>query len=220
MPAKRIIAFPVWLKYSIAAGIAAIIVTSLFMYTSSDNNTIAISRVDTVKKEITSQPAAPVVAGVQDNKIQASHQDTVTKGQHATIAVALVTVPKIRKHQSVNSSYPAPGIAINKPGNDIVAGPVVNALPLATTKQIIADKKITPVAEEKEVPAFAAQSTDEAPKKTFWDKVPLNDIKKQQLENLAGAIAGAYEQVNDAKQTIEDKQLTVRVEKRKLMISF
>jgi len=220
LPAKRVIAFPVWRKYSIAAGIAAIIVISLYKYTS-DNNPIAITRIDTVKKGISVQPSAPVIAATQETKIQASHQDTVIKSQQVKTAVALVTVPKIRKHQSARNNYTAPVLTIDKQNTPaLVSTANTTALPLAATKQITAEKEIAPVTQAKEVPAYAAQSTEEAPKRTFWDKVPLNEIKKQQLENLAGAIAGAYEQVNEAKQTIEDKKLIVRVENRKLMISF
>lgn len=219
LPAKRI-AFPVWRKYSIAAGVAAIIVISLFKYTS-DNSPIAITKTDTVKKEISVLSSAPVVAAAQETKIQASHQDTVIKSQQVTTAVAVVAVPKLRKHQSARNSDIEPVNTFDKQNTQVLASAAnVKALPLAATKQITAEKEIVPVTEAKEVPAYAAQSTEEAPKRTFWDKVPLNEIKKQQLENLAGAIAGAYEHVNEAKQTIEDKKLTVRVEKRKLMISF
>ena len=218
LPAKRIIAFPVWRKYSIAAGIAAIIVISLYKYTS-DNNPIAIAKTDTVKKGISVQPFVPVIAATQETKIQASHQDTVIKSQPVTTVVALVAVPKIGMHKSLKSKNEPPVYIADASHDRVIRNTGISSLPLANAQPILADMELA-VATSKEAPAYATQSVEEAPKRTFWDKVPLNEIKKQQLENLAGAIAGAYEQVNEAKQTIEDKKLIVRVEKRKLMISF
>ncbi len=219
LPAKRI-AFPVWRKYSIAAGIAAIIVISLFKYTS-DNSPIAITKIDTVKKEISIQPSAPVVAAVQDNKVQSSHQDAVAKASNLVNTMAQVNVPKLRKHQILKNNYIAPVYVADASHDRVVRNAGISSLPVAEARPVLSDLEIAEPVATKEIPSYAvAQPAEEAPKKTFWDKVPLNEIKKQQLENLAGAIAGAYEHVNEAKQTIEDKKLTVRVEKRKLMISF
>ena len=52
VPAKRIIAFPQWTKYSIAAGVALIVFVSLFKYLDSRNNTPQIVKTDSVNNQV------------------------------------------------------------------------------------------------------------------------------------------------------------------------
>jgi hypothetical protein len=50
--------------------------------------------------------------------------------------------------------------------------------------------------------------------------LPLEDIKKRGMEKFAGAIAATYNEINTMKQDLSDKTISVKVHKRKLIISF
>ncbi len=220
---KRIIAFPQWRRYSIAAGVAALVFISLFKLISTERNKTEIAKTDSVTPIIPVLPAGkpegaatPVVAKSTlqepDSTLLAKHNTDVKPSvvKPANRMAVMMKVKKEKKHPD------------NTVDVSVALEPAINDLPLAAIKEMPYNNEKVIAQETKNVPVCTVSENNEEARKTLWDKLPLNDIKKKQFENIAGAVADVYNSVNTAKQNLYDKRITidVKVEKRKLIISF
>ena len=71
------------------------------------------------------------------------------------------------------------------------------------------------------VPLTEYAIADIKAEKTSWiDKLPITDEKKEQLNNVANTLTDGVAKANSLKESITDKSVSVRVEKRKLILSF
>jgi hypothetical protein len=70
------------------------------------------------------------------------------------------------------------------------------------------------------VPELPAAVSEEVPRESFFDKLPLDDFKKQNMQHMAAALASGVDKVNALRQGIDEASITVKVEKRKLILSF
>ena len=215
---KSTIAFPQWGRYSIAAGVAALIFISLFKYMHKDNQIVEFAKTDTVKPQPNLVAVPPVVVkntGEGQNSSAVTKQDTniVKSIVHADSRVAIVH--KVTKeHIKQNGTEPMQPVI-----KDAIS---ISELSLAEIKEIPHNNDKTEPRPVKEIPVLTVQYSNEEAKKTLWDKLPMDDIKKKQIENIAGVVSDVYNEVNTAKQNLYDKSITidVKVEKRKLIISF
>jgi hypothetical protein len=218
VPATRIIAFPQWRRYSIAAGIAALIFISLFRYTTKDNNNIEVAKTDTLKpSNIYTGPPAVATTNIlpeHNNKpVVKPDVQPVKADAHKNTGIAIVhKATKGLKMQNVLEHAPGrrPGTTTN------------NELQLVSIKQLSCNKNKPEMQPIKDIPEYTIANNNEEVKKTFWDKLPIDDIKKRQLEHIAGAAADVYKDVSAAKQDLYDKSISieVKIEKSKLVISF
>ena len=71
-----------------------------------------------------------------------------------------------------------------------------------------------------DIPAYAQPADDAVASGSFLDRLPIEDIKRQGMENVATAISGTYEYLNAIKHSLDEKSLTIKIEKRKLILSF
>jgi hypothetical protein len=71
-------------------------------------------------------------------------------------------------------------------------------------------------------PAVSLPTVDkENGTKSFLDNLPMEDIKKEGVADMINAVATTYKKVNNIKHAITDeKNITVRVEKKQLILSF
>ena len=88
---------------------------------------------------------------------------------------------------------------------EIKTQPVSNAVkeklqPVALTEYAVADNK--------------------TPKTSWIDKLPITDEKKEQLNNVANTLTDGVAKASSLKESIADKSVSVRVEKRRLILSF
>ncbi len=216
LPSKRVIAFPHWRKYSIAAGVAALIFISLFKYVNKGADRVEITKTDTVKP-ILKQVADPQMAA---NNVKDIKSDVPAPGRKAVnvpavihgdvkIAAAHSAGRKNRKQEEVIEEQPRPHVRES-----------VMELQLARTMPIAHDTAQMAPEIPRDIPAYTVQPVGEEDKETFWDRLPIDDLKKDGLRNVANAVASGLEQVNNMKKDLYRKSISVRIEKRKLLISF
>jgi len=68
---------------------------------------------------------------------------------------------------------------------------------------------------------FSISAVDSDPaRQRLWDKLPIDELKKEKLENLAAEVTQAIQSIGKARRETEEKNVTVRLEKRKLLIFF
>ncbi|MCW3121697.1 MAG: hypothetical protein JWQ38_1189 [Flavipsychrobacter sp.] len=215
LPAKRIIALPTWGRYSIAAGIAAIIFISLFRYQSA-NKISEVAVIDTTSHKQTARTATPALA----TTIAPVKNDTPVSVAPPVARAVAHTDMKLAVKERRNKQQQV--LQVITPEQPVVKEVItIRELPVAATQKMPSANE--PVMQEiKELPAYTTVEVadDEAKKRSFLDRLPIDDLKKQQLENIAGSFAGAYHDVNKAKQDLYSKSITIKVEKRKLIIGF
>jgi hypothetical protein len=68
--------------------------------------------------------------------------------------------------------------------------------------------------------AYAVVADEPQQSKSFLDKLPIDELKKQGIESMAAAVASTYQHINTIKHNLNEKTLTIQVEKRKLILSF
>lgn len=211
-PAAKLIALPQWRRYSIAAGVAAIIFISLFKVMSDKKIEGTIARIDTVRPEAPlQQPIAP------EKVIAAPPQEMIAKQYRKSEVKPGVIQAVVRKERS----------SVEKQKEEVVYTPArpvadrIATLPVTEMQQLKGDAvELKPVAVQDEPIAYALASNSTSDKESFLDRLPIDEIKKAGIENMASAISDKYQQINTVKQNLLDKSLSIKVEKRKLVISF
>jgi hypothetical protein len=213
----RVIGFPNWMKYSVAAGIAAFFIITAVKFISSDD-----TDTEMVKSEAPRPLPKDMPAPAAEKSAVAAGTNNKPDTQKATVAApvaAPVAKVSVARKETQKESSPLP--PANTP--PVVQAPVqVNDLPLAKTNELPHDsvKIISPLI--KEAPAYTAINTpeDNDAGRSFWDKLPIDETKKKQMKNIAGAVTDVIKDVNTAKQDLYKKSITIKIEKRRLIISF
>jgi hypothetical protein len=208
----RIIAFPMWQRYSIAAGVAAILFISFFTLWNKGGG----EQITEVAKVQTPKPAAvaPVasVAPVQPGAETSTPIQEEQSAQHEVKALAasekkMKNITKERRVEQV--------VAVNTPKEymEKIEGSPVTAFATETRQLPIVAIATPPVS----LPAMDKAGES----KSFLDKLPMEDIKKEGVNDMINAVAVTYKKMNNIKHTITDeKSITVRVEKKQLILSF
>ena len=214
VPAKRIIAFPQWRKYSIAAGVAVIVFISLFKYLDNRKDTPRLTKVDSVSSQVVS----PVVA---NNTIDQKRGNAVEKQDTPNSKPVFSASPKVAVVPKINK-VPAKHVEIQREQMPVHDVATIDDMPLLRIKQLPCGTQRVEISAVRDVPVYVMQNNEEEVKRTLWDKLPIDDLKKKQLENIAGAAADIYEDISAAKQNLYDRSISidVKLEKRKLVISF
>ena len=214
VPAKRI-ALPHWQRYSIAAGVAALICISVFRFMNRTDNTATIVALsDTVKTAaIHSQNAVAAVPDTLNTVVPAKapvrEQAGINAGKNET---------------AVKNTVPHTG---NKNNNIAEPEMIVQGRPEPINMDAITlpDLKKMPVTTATTAPELLTIPTNEpvavADKhKSFIDRLPLDEANKKQVAVIAGAVAGAYEQVSGAKESLEGNKVRIRVHNTGISINF
>ena len=213
LPATKKMALPIWRRYGVAAGIAALICASIFWFASKDKQPAELEKTDTITQHA-GQHNTPVA--VADNQIRhadsnlASPPDTVMRkpGRYVYTKIA-ATRKNTSRHVAVKA------VQHKQQSDEIIA-----ELPLAETRQTATATGMQVITAVKDVPAFASTNSEKEAKRSFWDMLPVDELKKAQMSNFAGAVADLYDEITTTRSSIYNKTITVKVEKRKLIISF
>ncbi len=245
-PKRGIIFTPNWRTLSIAAGIAAVILITVAVLRNgndadkpvvvNNNTTINTANSNTTTKPATTnpQPANTDTPLLQENVAiapasNATNNDNNNNNSNTPVPNSQVNNTPRGQQNNTDASRDndvAKNNDTKKPaGHDATQ---VTANPVFMTAVAATDFKKLPVATapantpNSNVPVDGYSLADAAPEavKSWIDKLPLNDEKKEQLNTIANAVAYGIDKVTDIKSNVSDKKLTVKVEKRRLILSF
>lgn len=226
-PAGRKIAFvPAWRTIGLAAGLAAIIITSVALL-NQEAGTTAVNPV-AKKTNATSITTTPVITPSVAVAPVATTETTT-----ATAPTAPATEIPENNRTKNRSKIEKTAIANNKTRNTTPAAttgkietayatakPLQLQLPQTSPVQMLPVEKVAFAA----MPLTAIDEYAAAPqietKQSWLDKLPIDDLKKQGLENAGTALSNGYDHLTKIKHNITATSLSVRVEKRKLILSF
>lgn len=223
--AKKVIAFPAWRKYSVAAGVAAIFFISFYkLTTNSTDNTTPIA--------VATQPAA-----TPQNNIPNNTPATTTPENSTPVAAQqqqAIAATSTNHNTNPNTYTVAPKTVIKGRNNsyNTTAKDAVAAVTPITTESI---GKVIPaeMVAWKNIPDFSAPAVtnlpsvainiyeeDETTGNSLIDKLPIDELKKKGIESVATAMANGYDKVNAIRQEISGSVISLKIEKRKLVVSF
>ncbi len=221
-PSRRIIAFPQWRRYAIAAGVALLVSLSFYKYREVNKSVDGITVTHTM----------PVMPKAVQPVIDTNTAFVPKEVQSPKTGVAIVTSP--RKIAPVtNRRQHKPIMPLIKEEKEEQA---VAAIKDTTTKAVqpIAPVEQPQVAVKKEQPFIHVDTTatvaalpvpeaqdDRMPKKrSLIDRLPIDESNKNQLRKLFRVAKGTYNGVNKVKQELDAGEITVSVEDNKLRVSF
>ncbi|MBE2289376.1 MAG: hypothetical protein IAE95_07460 [Chitinophagaceae bacterium] len=229
---KKVITFPVWRKYAVAAGVAAIFFVSyLKIHTGSTEEVTTVAAVTNPPAATT--PASPVTnttvnptpeqnANNTDNTVPATTNTTETQApQQKTMLAANTTKPDRVKHidqvTGVKNMTHETAVAANTTIATEQINPVVPAEMIAWKNQ----ENISEVFVTNVPPAsIYMHEGDERGTNSIIDKLPIDELKKKGMENVASAVATGYNKVHALREEISGSAISLKIEKRKLVISF
>jgi len=221
-----------WRSYGIAAGIALLIIISGLVFNKAgkngtDNNNTALNN----PIENHANPIAPQITTLSPSVTPSPHtpQKTIARVPGSATGIQKVnpvqnniyaaTVPsKTPKHlhkEPVNNYLPQHGREVMDAVSSLPVA-VLNEMPLRETK----DKNLSIPPINTSLPQFAAVAENTGNKRSFIEKLPVDDVKKQGLEKLANSIGNTLDQIGSIKQEIKDNSITLEIRNRKLVISF
>ena len=90
---------------------------------------------------------------------------------------------------------------------------------LATIKELPHESPGLMNAQEATLP-YAQINKNQEHEKTFWEKLPIDELKKKEMKHLSEQAAAAYREINTVGKDTDEKALTIKIEKRKLVLSF
>ena len=225
----RTIAFPHWQRYGIAAGVAALIFISVFkwgMPYGNSNNAIAVKTTGIQLSPSTAQPAvnnAQPDSSLPKTATVTNQQSNITKPKQSNLknsgkAYAIATTTK-HNQKAINLEI----IAQNT--NELTKADIV-ALPVAEVKKILIDKHT-----DRNIPSLTelpltdnvneeVASDTQPQKRSFLDRLPLDDANKKQIKTITNVATGTAQQVSDIKENIFSQGLSIRINKKTIAITF
>lgn len=222
------IPFAPWKRYAIAAGVAALVMLggyNIWNYTANDTTALAANNdIDTTKRIAESEVA---LNNARETTTPATFiPDEVKK------SVAVAPEAKQKANASgiakVETSKPAESKK-NIPAQDAYA----NAAAVAANETTITTVKPTAIVAYKNIPEISEavvtnvppatiymQEGDKETKVSIVDKLPIDELKKEGMENVVTAMANGYDKINAIKQGISETVVSFKIERRKLIVSF
>lgn len=217
---NRTIVFPKWRRYAIAAGIAALMCISFFTYREMNKNTAEIVKVDTGKTSL------PLSENDTQTQNQAKPQQ---ESQNVSVVPVQPTNSAIAIHKATHVAIsPNKHPAVTKQEDDAVANNTttvrkniteISALPITQTKPLpseitLAAPAITPL------PAYDISIPDKPAKRSFIDRLPLDEANKRQLKTIAHITSGASHGVSKVKEELGQNAITLNINNNSVHISL
>ncbi len=222
-PEGKAIAFPAYRTWAMAAGVVAILAIGAVVALRDGGN-------NSTNNQVASVTPAPAQ---HTQPAQPSTTPTVTTVKDAAVA----TVKDNTTANPVNHTKHATG-NVTSNGKNIVKQPVTsnnnNDVLVATTRphqelqQIqTAGMQQLPVSAATQEPIQLAANnelninTAQEKDPSWFDKLPLDEDKKKNINNVATAVANGCEKISAFKKSsLEKIGFSMRVEKKKLIVSF
>ncbi len=219
-PVKRVISFPKWRKYAIAAGIALLVFVSLFKYIDTNKNNARIAKTDTTK------PIIPEPANNTSNKNEPQPQQEPKSIAATTVQPAKVTHathhdihPQITHNKQLANTKQNDNALVNNITPAAKATTEISSLPITTTKPLPSEIAMAspPMAT---IPAYEITPPAKPTKRSLIDRLPIDEANKRQLKTIAHITSGASRSVSKVKEEIDGNAITFNIKNNNIHISF
>jgi anti-sigma factor RsiW len=215
---KKVIFFAGWQRYAVAAGVAAVVFFTAMKFMGGNNvettHSVATNAADAPATQPTINPVpqntnpAPVDQQPAQRSLAMVNKTDVHAGTPAKQSPLVKRL--IKKQTTVNAVA-------------TIAAPTetIERLQTSEIKRFSNDKKISE-ALVTNIPteAIYIQEGDEEANKQFVIRVPIDELKRKGIENVNTAMASGVDRINDLKQELSGTSISLKVEKRRLIVSF
>ncbi len=224
---KQIFIPRLYRSYGIAAGILLLIGSSYIIFEKSQRNPIETNNVATLPVKDTNQQNTKIVITDSQKTQPITPAPQPTNIQVAIKSTTLASTHKNNPKELIKPLRQAPVQVVPKQANEnlvarversaLTSLPMMDAQQIANTHTLKTD--ILNFMTTESEPIVAALSADEK-RRTFIDKLPLTEVKKEGLAKVSGSVINTYNQIHSLKKEIESTNVTLAVRNRKLIISF
>jgi hypothetical protein len=215
---KKVIFFAGWQRYAVAAGVAAVVFFTAMKFIDGNNveitHPVATNAADAPATQPTINPVpqntnrAPVDQQPAQRSLAMANKTDIHAGTPAKQSPLVKRL--IKKQTTVNAVA-------------TIAAPTetIERLQTSEIKRFSNDKKISE-ALVTNIPteAIYIQEGDEEANKQFVIRVPIDELKRKGIENVNTAMASGVDRINDLKQELSGTSISLKVEKRRLIVSF
>ena len=233
---RRTISLSNWRTYAIAAGIAALIVFSMAIF--RDNNTINSIPVVAVRDTVIGTPVNKVaskkddssqLAGITPEDVHSAalpdtghHEDAPSVKENIAVSVTHKAPEKTANIKHKNNAEGQKEKEMLNERNTMLALSPLNSREL---QKLPVNISIPEKAKTVDIPDYTVAvnnntPVEEAPEESWVDKLPVSDTKKKEISEVANAISQGYEKLTSFKESISERSVTVKIQKKKLLISF
>jgi hypothetical protein len=229
---KKVIAFPVWRKYAVAAGVAAIFLVSYWkLHTGSTEEMTTVAAVTNPPAATT--PVAPATNPTENTTPQQNTKNT----NNSTPASIRTTETQVQQHKTMLASNTTKPDRVKQMNRVNVAKNTTHETAVAanttiTTEQINRVEPAEMIAWKNQenfsevfvtnVPPASINMYEghERGTHSIIDVLPIDELKKKGMEQVASAVATGYNKVHALREEISGSAISLKIEKRKLVISF
>lgn len=198
-----------WVAYGAAAGVAAVLLTVLLKWngqkevTITSNNPIKkVNSIDTIVKE-KNVVVAPLVA----------EQKNVTKKVSNKNLKRIVTNPEPQRYTNKEQKK-----QVMQPVPEPEQKEEITRVDIAPMKKIKNNSRKDEEINMEQVVEVATATTNT--KKSFIEKLPIDEEKKEGMIDMTNTIANRVQQVKDITNNLKETALVVKVGNHKLKINF
>lgn len=218
---KKVIALPRFRTYAIAAGVAALIVCTVFALRQGNEGTQDLPPVattapaDHAKSTITNNPKEALAVNTPSTPANDTHSQIQAPKQEKTTN----TLPNnnnttgIAKAKETQNSYEGLATATRQQV-------IMNSMEVNDMKSLPTEKTPPAALALVAVPEYELPQIEAEEKGSWIDRLPLEERKKKNLANVAMAVANKCEQISEFKENITKKHVSLRVEHKNLIVSF
>ncbi len=223
-PTAKIIPFGNWKRSAIAAGVAALVCFSIYKLTEQPNNSANIAGINTqINNTINNNtinynntpanhksPAAPPATTSSSGKIANNIATILPTHNAASVATHTNETTQVKENNNVvavalnTNTIPKNAIDKIEPTYSALATEEKNYFSVAVTN----------------VPDVAIYIDNGETTQSFLDKLPIDELKKEGMENVASALASGYDKVNAIRHSISATSISLKLQNKKLTVSF
>ena len=222
----KLLPFGNWKRSALAASVVALVCFSFYKATErpdknpnlTSTNTIANTTIagatknNTKKQEnnsnATSTPSTPVATEQTGGNVAAVQQTVKT---HKTPLKNTATSTQTQKERVATSND---AIANNIHAKEAIDKIEPSYIALAT------DEKNNFAVAVTNLPDVTIYTDNGQTTQSFLDKLPLDELKKEGMENVASALASGYDKLNAIRHSITESSITLKLQHKKLTVSF
>lgn len=218
----RIVRFAPWQRYAVAAGVAAVLLFGTYKVVNNLNDN---ERVAAIAMPVRPEKNAAVENAAQTMPVADASPAPATKGEFTTQAKpepasnAALAQAGHKKTMVKEPAHNRQGMSAQQaaPTSDI---PISKVKPVEMVAWENTVKISTPVVTNvPPVAIYVCEGNDET-KRSIVDKLPIDELKKEGMENVVTAMANGYDKLNALKQGLSETVVSFKIEKRKLVVSF
>ena len=220
---RRVIGFPMWQRYGIAAGVAAILFISFYKFGGTHNELAMTKPLPGNQVAVTPGSDTGLHNHASQNVVAVNNNTTTTDPQRVKNSVVAVAQVEKRPGKTKTVINNPTQLRHNKPTDQIAEtshNDFIDKMNPSGMKEFpnTGIAAALPVVKEIATPPVVNEASEE--KKTFLTKLSVDDLKKQGIETVATALVNGFDKISAVRQEIVATDINIKVVKRRLVISF